>query len=94
MALIYLELKIDLPYSQSLKDKRGVIKSITSRISKRFNVSISEIDHNDIWKSAVLGIAIVANNGRIFDSVIENITAFIELNFPDIRVSIKTRENY
>ena len=94
MALIYLELKIDLPYSQSLKDKRGIIKSITSRVSKRFNVSISEIAQNDVWKSSLLGMAIVANNGKLFDSVIENIISFIELNYPEISVSIKMRENF
>lgn len=93
MALCYIEIKIDLPFAQNLKDKRSVLTSITSRISKKYNVSISEIDFNDVWKSAKLGMAIVAQNGKIFDSMVENIIAFVESTYPEIRVTIISKEN-
>ncbi|PKO05602.1 MAG: DUF503 domain-containing protein [Chloroflexi bacterium HGW-Chloroflexi-3] len=92
MALCYIEIKIDLPFAQNLKDKRSILTSISSRISKKYNVSIAEIDFNDVWKSAKLGMAIVAQNGRIFDSMIECITVYIETTFPEIRVSIIHKE--
>jgi uncharacterized protein YlxP (DUF503 family) len=93
MALCYIEIKVDLPYSQNLKEKRGIIKSLISRVSKKFNVSISEIEFNDVWKSALLGMAIVAKDGLVFDSMIENIIDFIELSYPDITIYIETRES-
>lgn len=93
MALCYIEIKIDIPFSQNLKDKRSILTSITSRISKKYNVSIAEIDFNDVWKSAKLGMAIVAQNGRIFDSMIDNIIEFIESSYPEIRVTIILKEN-
>ncbi len=94
MALCYFELKIDLPIARNLKAKRGVLKSLTSKITKKYNVSISEIDFHDVWKSSKIGIAIVAKNGNVFDSMIENIIEYIEFSFPDIRVSIIYRENH
>lgn len=93
MALCYVEIKIDLPFAQSLKDKRRVITSITTKVSKNYNVSISEIDLNDVWKSAKLGLAIVAQNGKIFDSMITNIIEYLESSHPDIRLSVTNKEN-
>ncbi len=93
MALCYIELKIDLPLVQNLKEKRSVLKSIISKLSKKYNVSIAEVDFNDFWKTAKLGIAIVAQNGKIFDPMIENMIDFLELSYPDIRISITNKEN-
>lgn len=92
MALCYLEIKVDLPYSQNLKEKRGIIKSIISRSSKKFNISIAEIDLNDFWQSALLGIALVSNDGKTFDNVIKNLVNFLEINYPDIIISITAKE--
>lgn len=92
MALCYIEIKIDIPFAQNLKDKRRVLTSIISRISKKYNVSISEIDFNDVWKSAKLGMAIVAQNGRIFDPMIDNIIEFVESSYPEIRATIILKE--
>lgn len=92
MALCYFEIKVDLPFSHNLKDKRGTIKSIIARSSKKFNVSIAEIDLNDVWKSALLGVSIVANDGKIFDGMIKNLIEFIEINYPDIIISVNSKE--
>jgi uncharacterized protein YlxP (DUF503 family) len=92
MALCYIELKIDIPFAQNLKEKRSILSSITSRISKKYNVSIAEIDFNDVWKSAKLGMAIIAQNGKIFDPMIENILDFLEISYPEIRVSMTHKE--
>lgn len=59
----------------SLKQKRSIIKSVTGRLKSRFNISISEVDHQDEKTSAVLGIAVVSNDTRFinqqFDSIID-----------------------
>ncbi|MDX9849090.1 MAG: DUF503 domain-containing protein [Anaerolineaceae bacterium] len=93
MALCYIELKIDLPFVQNLKEKRSVLKSIIAKTSKKFNVSIAEVDFNDYWKTAKLGIAIVAQNGKIFDPMIDTMIHFLELSYPDILISITNKEN-
>lgn len=92
MALCYFEIKLDLPFSQSLKEKRGTVKSIIARISNKFNVSIAEIDMNEIWKSALLGVSIVSNDGKVFDGVITTIIHFLETNYPDIIITVNSKE--
>lgn len=66
--------------SHSLKDKRRVIKSLTERIKNKFNVSIAEVDRQDNWQHAVLGMASVSNERSHLDQTLNNITRFIENN--------------
>ena len=42
----------------SLKEKRGIVKSLTGRVKSRFNVSICEVDHQDRKTSAVIALAV------------------------------------
>jgi len=69
-------LAIDCAFS--LKDKRHIVKSIIERIKSRFNASAAEIDLNDKWKNAVIGIACVSNNSGHADSMINSIVNFVE----------------
>jgi len=69
-------LTIDEVYS--LKEKRHIVKSLIERIKSRFNASVAEVDLNDKWKRAVIGISCVSNESRHADSMIANIVNFIE----------------
>ena len=53
-----------IPESQSLKDKRQVLLSLKDRLREKFNLSVAEVDGQDLWQKAVLGLACVANEGR------------------------------
>ena len=55
-------LYLDIPANHSLKGKRRVLKSLMDRVRRRFNVSIAEVDKQDLWQTAVLGIACVSND--------------------------------
>jgi uncharacterized protein YlxP (DUF503 family) len=48
--------------SQSLKQKRGVVRSIIGRLRSRFNVSVAEIGGQDTWQRAVIGVAATGND--------------------------------
>jgi len=61
-----------------LKDKRRIIKSLTSRIRKSFNVSISEVDCQDLWQRSQLGVAFLTTNVRFAHSVLAKIMDFVE----------------
>ncbi|MEI8013719.1 MAG: DUF503 domain-containing protein [Nitrospirota bacterium] len=58
-----------IPESQSLKDKRRVLLSLKDRLRERFNLSVAEVDGQDLWQKAVLGLACVANEGRHVNQV-------------------------
>ncbi|MCK4617551.1 DUF503 domain-containing protein [Candidatus Aerophobetes bacterium] len=78
MVIGILELEIKLFSSNSLKDKRRIIKSLTDRIRNNFNVSVSEIRHQDLWQRAGLGIALLTTEGRFAQRMLSKIVNFIK----------------
>lgn len=64
--------------SNSLKDKRHVIKSIIGKVQSRFNVSIAEVDLNDTWRSSQIGFSCVTNDSTHANQIILNVLKFIE----------------
>lgn len=69
-------LSIDEVYS--LKEKRHIVKSIIERLKSRYNASVAEVDLNDKWKNAVIGIACVSNEVGHADSMMANMVNFVE----------------
>jgi len=69
-----LQIALRLPEAHSLKEKRRVLKSLTTRLRNRFNVSISEVDSQDAWQSALLAVAYVGadrgHGNRLLDQVL------------------------
>jgi uncharacterized protein YlxP (DUF503 family) len=61
----------------SLKWKRSIIKSLVGRLKSRFNISISEVDHQDSKTSAVIAIAIVCNETQFIDQQFDAIINFM-----------------
>lgn len=51
-----------IPASGSLKDKRAVVRSVTQVVARRFNVSIAEVDHQDLWQRSALGVSCVSES--------------------------------
>ena len=79
-------IELRLPENHSLKGKRQVIKSITTRIQNRFNVSVAEVDNQNLWQLATLGIACVSNHRRHADETLSNVVRFIIQNYPDVEL--------
>ena len=74
--------------SHSLKVKRGVVRSIVSRVRNRFNVSISEVGGQDTWQRAVLGISATGLNQPGVRRTLTGVVEFIEsLHLAEIRAS-------
>jgi uncharacterized protein YlxP (DUF503 family) len=63
--------------SQSLKEKRGVVRSITQRVRNRFNVSVAEVGGQDTWQIAVLGLAVAAHEAPAARRKLEQAIDFI-----------------
>ncbi len=73
-------LRIDLYMdgNRSLKDKRQTLKSLIHRAKSRFNnISIAEVDSNDLWQKATVGISYVSNEKRHVNSVMDQVADFI-----------------
>ncbi len=64
--------------SQSLKAKRGVVRSIVQRLRNRFNLSVAEVGGQDTWQRAVLGISVTGSDVTTVRRVLERTEGFIE----------------
>ena len=79
-----------LPGCHSLKEKRQVIKSLMARVRNQFEVAIAEVDEQDSWHTAILGVSCVSNNSQHIDSVLAHVQRYIEETRPDL-VAVDTQ---
>lgn len=86
-----LSMDLFIPSSQSLKEKRRVIKSIKDRIRHRFNVSIAEVDGQDTWQRARLGVSMIHNDKGIIESVFQGILTKVS-SVPDVEMTAQAIE--
>ena len=73
-------IELFLADSQSLKDKRQVLLSMKDRLQHKFNLSVAEVDGQDLWQKAVLALACVANDGRYVNQVLDQALNLIRNN--------------
>jgi uncharacterized protein YlxP (DUF503 family) len=78
--------RLRLPENMSLKGKRGVLKSITGRVRNRFDVAVAEVDDNDAWQLATIGVCCISNDRRHSNQVISRAVDFIVKGHFDIEV--------
>lgn len=71
-------IELHLPESRSLKDKRQIVRSILQRIRAKFNISIAEIDHHDLWQRASIGISCVSKTSYQARRILHHIETEIE----------------
>ncbi len=71
------KLQLKLAENMSLKGKRQVIKPIIALIKNKYNVSVAEVEDNDLWQIATLGICFISNDSKYTDEVITSIINFI-----------------
>ncbi len=85
-------IQLEIPASRSLKDKRRVVKSILGRVRNQFNVSIAEVDPNESWRSAVLGMACVSNDAPYAHGLLTKVVEMIGNSRVDAQVADYTIE--
>ncbi|WP_209122345.1 DUF503 domain-containing protein [Alkalihalobacillus sp. BA299] len=73
---IYCELLI---YdAQSLKEKRSVLKSLITRLKQRFNVSVAEIGHQNVWQRSEIAVVTVSSDRKVAEQELERVLSFID----------------
>jgi hypothetical protein len=86
MNLGVCKVKLRLPENQSLKGKRQVLKSIIARVRNNYNVAIAEVEDQDLWQLATLGIACISNSTQQTNQVLSKVVNFISRNRFDIEI--------
>ncbi|MBY6789375.1 DUF503 domain-containing protein [Clostridium botulinum] len=80
MKILILKITLRASWVSSLKEKRMILKSLIQRLKNKFNISVSEIDAQDIHKTVVIGMVGICGNSAQVDSTAENIIEFIDSN--------------
>ena len=73
-----LQVELGIPGSYSLKEKRRVLKGLLERVRRDFQVSAAEVDRQDVWNSAIVGIAVVSNEARHAESHLRHVLNALE----------------
>jgi uncharacterized protein YlxP (DUF503 family) len=78
-----LTIHLHLPACSSLKEKRGRIKPLISRLHREFNVSVAETDLQDMWQETVIVCAMVGNDHAHLESSLQTVAKWVNGNWPD-----------
>ncbi len=85
-------IELHIPESGSLKTKRHSLKSIKDRIRSRFNVSVAEVDDNDLWQKATVAVAAVSTDkshlNQTLDHVLNLVRSVPEVSLLDYQIEI------
>jgi len=79
-------IKLHLSESQSLKDKRRIVKSVISRLRSQYNISVPEVDDQDLWQLVTLGVACVSNHNQHVDEILSKVVNFVVNNYPELEI--------
>lgn len=81
--LATLTIHLHLPACASLKEKRGRIKPLISRLHREFNVSVAEMGLQDKWNEAIITCAMVGNDHAFLQSALQNVAKWVDANWTD-----------
>ena len=73
MVIGLLTLELHFPGARSLKDKRQVLRGLIGRIRKRFNVSVAEVEHQDLWQRARLAVVSVNTDHGHLEATLQSV---------------------
>lgn len=78
-----LTIYLHLPGCASLKEKRGRLKPLLNRLHKKFNVSVAEMERQDMWQEAVIACALVNSDGKQVQRSLQAAAKWVEDNWTD-----------
>lgn len=80
MQIAAMTFRLHAPWVHSLKEKRMAVKSLVSKLQNKFHASAAEINEQDIHQIIVIGVAAIVPHSAMADSLMEEISQFVELN--------------
>jgi len=72
-----LTIELHIPHARSLKDKRMVLRSLKDRL-KKFNAAVAEVEHQDLWQRATLGIVTIGDSTETVDRALAAVADEVE----------------
>lgn len=79
-------IKLSLAGVSSLKEKRRIVKSILARLPRQFNLAVAEVDCQDVWQTAVIGLVTVGNDNGLLHRQLEKAVTWLAEFRPDLPI--------
>jgi len=76
-------LELHLPGLTSLKEKRGILKSMLAKLHNTFNVSAAEVWHLDKWQMAGVAVVCVSNSTPFIHELLDKVLTYVETHYPE-----------
>ena len=76
-----VRIELHLPGSRSLKDKRSIVRGLKDRIRERVHAAVAEVDHQDLWQRAALGVAVVYGESHQVTEMLDSVRRLVEGTF-------------
>jgi uncharacterized protein YlxP (DUF503 family) len=92
MSIGLLTLHLRLPGCSSLKEKRSRLKPLLARLHREFNISVAELDFLDAWQETLIACAVVSNDTRQNQRLLQQIIDWVERDWPDVDVIAEQME--
>jgi uncharacterized protein YlxP (DUF503 family) len=73
-----VRIELHLPAASTLKEKRSVVRSLKERIRSRVHAAVAEVDHQDLWQRAALGVAVVSGERRQVDEMLQSVRKIVD----------------
>ena len=86
VVIALLTLDIHIPHAHSLKEKRMVVRSLKDRLRAKFNVSVSEVDHQDLWQRAQVSVVTVGSDEGFLEKVLQQAVEEAERIAPECSI--------
>ena len=80
MKIATITFRLRAPWVHSLKEKRMIVKSLVAKLQNKFHVSAAEIDEQDVHQIIVIGVASIVPHKAMADSLMDEISEFVESN--------------
>ncbi|WP_096154598.1 MULTISPECIES: DUF503 domain-containing protein [Bacillus] len=89
--ICYVECECIIYDAQSLKDKRAVLQRILTRLKQRFNISIAEVDYQDVWQRTKIAIVTISSSKHISEKEMQKVLEYLD-SFPEIERALTNLE--
>ena len=73
MPIAFLTLELRIEGAQSLKDKRQVLRSLKDKLRNGFNVAVAELDANDLWQRATVGVVSISGSQDYLQELMQSV---------------------
>ena len=81
MVVGIVRIELFIPAARSLKDKRQVVRSLKDKLREHVRAAVADVDHQELWQRAALGVAVVAADGALVRALLDSVRRIVDQEY-------------